>query len=243
MKTMRTLLASFLLLSSSAFAQPDPKTMDNYVFTLIWSRTDAPTLSKEDSGRIMEGHMAHIQAMADEGALAAAGPANAPLSRLRGIFVFKAGMAKAKELADADPTVKNGLFTMESHPWYSYKGIGETYKAEHAANPNAKTKMVAYQLALFRRGPNMAATKPEDMASYAKQHLDGITANHRAGKILLAGPVTDGGDLAGIGVFATTLDEAKAILEKDAFLSRGIMKVEWFTWYAAEGSFPPVPAN
>jgi uncharacterized protein YciI len=241
LKKTRTLLAALALFTTGAFAQPDPKTMDNYVFTLIWARPDRPTLSKEENAKIMEGHMAHIGSMAEQGALVAAGPANAPGSRLRGIFVFKAPMAQAKELANADPTVKQGIFEMESHPWYSYKGIGEPYKAEHAADPNAKTKMVTYQLGLFRRGPNMATTKPEDLAAYGKEHLAAIAAQRRLGKILCAGPITDGGDLAGIGVFATTIEEAKAFVEKDAFVSRGIMKVDWYTWYAAEGSFPPTP--
>jgi len=242
MKPMRTLLAALFLISFApgSFAQPDPKTMDNYVFTLIWARTDKRETTKEEDRKIMAAHMAHIGAMAEQGALVAAGPANAPMARLRGIFVFRAPMETAKELANADPTVKEGQFQMEFHPWYSYKGIGETYRAEHAANKDAKTRMVAYQLALLRRTATFAGAKPEDLKTFTREHLEGISANHRAGKIVCAGPITDGGDLAGIGVFATSLDEAKAILDKDAFVSRGLMKVDWYTWYAADGTFPPV---
>jgi len=238
MKPMRTLLSALALFTTAAFAQPDPKTMDNYVFTLIWAKPDAKELTKEENQKLMVGHMAHIESMAKEGSLVAAGPANSPGSRLRGIFVFRAPMEKAKELANADPTVKGGVFELDSHTWYSYKGIGEPYKTWRAANPDGKVKMATYQLAIFKKGPRGDAT-PADLQKYAQEHLAGIAEGRKAGKIVCAGPVQDSSKIAGIGVFATSLDEAKAILEKDAFVSRGIMTVEWYSWFAAADTFPP----
>lgn len=239
---MRTLLLLCFLttLAPGAFAQPDPKTMDNYVFTLIWSRADRRTTTKEEGERIQGAHMAHIEVMSKQGALVAAGPIVSANPRLRGIFIFHASMDQAKELANTDPTVKEGLLDMELHPFYSLKGIGEPFKAWRAANPEAAVKMVTYQLGLFRRGPNMAGASPADLKTLQKEHLENVAESIRRGKMVLAGPMTDGGDLMGIGVFATTLEEAKAITEKDALVSRGIMKVEWYSWMAAEGTFPAV---
>ena len=246
MKTMRHIITSVCLLATvvpCAFAQFDPKTMDNYVFTLIWSRTDRRTTTKEEGERIQGAHMAHIEAMAKQGSLVAAGPAFAKDSRLRGIFIFHLSMDQAKDFANADPAAKEGLLEMESHPWLAYKGIGEPYKLWRAANPDAQVKMVTYQLALLRRGPNAAGTSRDEMEKLEKQHLDGLERNHRSGKIVAAGPMVDRGDLTGIVVFATSADEAKAILEKDAFVSRGMIKVDWYSWMAADGSFPPATTD
>ncbi len=234
---MRILAASFFLFPTLVPAQPDPKTMDNYVFTLIWSKPDHRTTTKEEGDRMQAAHMAHIESMSKQGDLAAAGPANAPGSRLRGIFVFRTPIEKANELSNADPTVKEGLLEMESHPWYSYKGIGDVYKN----GPDASFKMATFQLALIRKGPNVSSASPEEMKAYAKQHQAGIAENRRLGKMVCAGPILDGGDLVGISVFATSAEEAKAIFDKDPFIAKGIMKIDWYTWYAGDKTFPPLP--
>ncbi|MEO8028167.1 MAG: YciI family protein, partial [Bryobacteraceae bacterium] len=229
--------------SGSAFAQPDPATMDKYVFTFIWSRADRRATTNEEGNRIQAAHMAHIESMAKDGPLVAAGPIVSKTPRLRGIFIFHSSLEQAKELAAADPTVKEGLLEMESHPWYSYKGIGEQYKTWRAANPDGQVKMATYQLAVLRNGPKFGTASAPDMQKWQMEHLANIAAAHRAGKLVLAGPMLDKSDIRGIGVLTVGADEAKALFANDPFVVNGMMTIDWYSWMAAEGSFPPPPAK
>lgn len=246
MKHMKPALAAFCsltLFAAGALAQPDPSMTEQYVFTLIWSRPDRKATAKAEGERIQGAHMAHIQSMAKQGALVAAGPIVSPNARLRGIFVFRVPLDQAKELANADPTVKEGLIEMESHPWYSYKGIGEPYKAWRAANPEAKDKMVANQLVVLRKGPNWDLGSASEKQAWRKEHLARIEEMRQAGKILVAGPFMDNSDIRGVLVYATTADEAKAHIEEDPFVKSGFMKMEIYSWLTAEGTFPPAPSK
>ncbi len=55
-----------------------------------------------------------------------------------------------------------------------------------------------------------------------------------AGKLLVAGPFTDDGDLRGLFVFRTaTLEEAKAMAEQDPAVKAGRLRLEWHPWFAA----------
>ncbi len=64
----RLLLIFAVLIAFAANAQ------DKYIFVFLNKRTDLPALPKEESDKLMEGHMANINKMAKEGKLVAAGP-------------------------------------------------------------------------------------------------------------------------------------------------------------------------
>lgn len=79
---------------------------------------------------ISKGHMDHIGEMAKSGALLVAGPfldAKGP-GDLVGVFVFGvATIEEAKTLAEADPAVKAGRFTVEVKPWMAAEGLRVNY--------------------------------------------------------------------------------------------------------------------
>ena len=55
------------------------------------------------------------------------------------------------------------------------------------------------------------------------------------GKLLLAGPFTDGGDLRGIFVFRVgSTAEAQALAETDPAVRAGRLRLESHPWYAAK---------
>ena len=77
-----------------------------------WTKEKSPALTK-----MMEGHMANINAMAATGKLIAAGPV-VDDGTLRGIFIFKTATAEeARAMAEKDPTLASGHFALEIHPW------------------------------------------------------------------------------------------------------------------------------
>lgn len=83
-----------------------------------WTKEKSPALT-----RMMEGHMANINAMAATGKLIAAGPVTDD-GNLRGIFIFDTASAEeARALAEQDPTIASGHFALEVHPWMVAKEV------------------------------------------------------------------------------------------------------------------------
>ena len=116
---MKTLILA--LLGLSAFAQQYE--MDRYVVGMLkkgpkWSGAKTP-----ESAKLQEGHMANIKRMADTGKLIVAGPFTGNNQNYRGIFIFKATLEEAKQMAEEDPAIKAGQLELELYPWYAAKGL------------------------------------------------------------------------------------------------------------------------
>ena len=55
------------------------------------------------------------------------------------------------------------------------------------------------------------------------------------GKLIIAGPFADGGDLRGMLIFRVdTPEEAKALAEQDPAVKAGRLVLEWHPWFAAK---------
>ncbi|MCK6592056.1 MAG: YciI family protein [Polyangiaceae bacterium] len=112
---------------SEGKADAEPKTkMRTYFMAFLrrgpaWSAEKTPEVTA-----VSKGHMDHIGEMAKSGALLVAGPfldAKGP-GDLAGIFIFGvASIDEAKALAEADPAVKAGRFTVEVKPWFAGEGL------------------------------------------------------------------------------------------------------------------------
>jgi len=92
-------------------------------FALLVRPPDAPELGDEERATIQAGHMANINAMAEAGELAIAGPfvEDTPL---RGIFVFRTvDRGKIDALVANDPAVKRGRLKLEPYTWWVSKGL------------------------------------------------------------------------------------------------------------------------
>jgi len=103
-------LIVFLALLSSVGAQAQEK----YTFVFLHKRTDAPVLSKEESDKLMAGHMSNIEKMHKDGHLLAAGP----LEGGGGIFIFKAATnQEVTEWMSPDPGVQSKRWNVEILPY------------------------------------------------------------------------------------------------------------------------------
>jgi uncharacterized protein YciI len=195
--------------------------------------------STPETERVQAEHMKHIQKMAADGKLVAAGPITDG-GQLRGIFIFAVPtLDEAKSLAGADPAVKAGRLAVEVHPWFGPKGIGAKYFAERKANPEAKVEMETYQFVLLKRGTPVAGESTAEAAKMQGDHVANIFKLLESGKLGAAGPFTDGGEVAGILVFRVgSLEEAKALTETDPLVKAGKLKVELHPWMAAKGVLP-----
>jgi len=109
-----------------------------------------------------------------------------------------------------------------------------TYDAELAKKLGAdELGMRQYVMCFLKTGP----LKVEDKAKQGelmKGHFGMINRLAKEGKLILAGPFMDGGDLRGIYLFnVKTTDEAKALTETDPSIKEGYFKVEFVKWYGS----------
>lgn len=93
--------------------------------------------------------------------------------------------------------------------------------------------MKPYVMAFLKRGPNRDRTK-EQAQQLQRAHLDNITRLANEGKLILAGPFLDDGELRGIYIFnVTTVEEAKALTETDPAIQAGSLVLELLPWYGS----------
>lgn len=96
-------------------------------------------------------------------------------------------------------------------------------------------EMRMYVLGLLKAGPNTSGTK-EEIAKIQEGHMANIKKMAASGKLLVAGPMGDRGELRGIFIFdAKTVDEVKAMAEEDPAIKAGRLVLELHPWYAAAG--------
>ncbi|HEX7334251.1 MAG TPA: YciI family protein [Pyrinomonadaceae bacterium] len=105
--------------------------------------------------------------------------------------------------------------------------------------PESKTepahKLVQFQMALMKRGPKWTATESEETKRVHQQHLDYVKSMFDSGKAVLAGRVTDGGELDAVFIYrASSAEEAKAWAEADPKVVAGYRVPEMHPWWSED---------
>ena len=108
------------------------------------------------------------------------------------------------------------------------------YDAELAKECGAdEYGMRQYVMAFLKRGPNRDRDSLE-AAQLQRAHLENIGKLAAAGKLSIAGPFLDDGELRGIYIFnVKTLEEAKALTETDPAIQAGSLVLELHPWYGS----------
>src|SRR5262249_45591688 len=75
----------------------------------------APEHDAAEATALQDAHLAYIAALHEAGDLVAAGPLAD--DELRGLSIFSADPERARALAEADPAVKAGRFSIRVLPW------------------------------------------------------------------------------------------------------------------------------
>jgi len=101
-------------------------------------------------------------------------------------------------------------------------------------------KLVKYYMGFLKKGPQWSSTATPESNEIQKQHLAHLRRMHELGKLIVAGPFADNGDIRGILVFRgkDTLDELKKLAEEDPAVKAGRMVVELHPWYVQDGVLP-----
>jgi uncharacterized protein YciI len=96
-------------------------------------------------------------------------------------------------------------------------------------------EMTTYYVGFLYSGPKATTEQSAESEALQKAHLANILRLFDEGKLLLAGPFTDGGDLRGIYVFRVgSMAEAKALAETDPAVKAGRLRLEFHPWFAAK---------
>jgi uncharacterized protein len=239
-KPFLALIFAFVLASiASSFAQPaapanpqasavqeKPAPLSFFV-VLLKRPASAPQISKPEEDKLQEAHMANIGKLHSEHKLVIAGPFMDD-GILRGIFVLKAAtLDQAKEWANTDPAIKAGRLEAEVHgPWLVRpEGIHET------DTPNTLEK---YSLLLAHQGDKWDPKSPA-LADTVKQHLPYLIGLMHQGKLALAGPFRDDGEIKGIFIYSGPMDEAMKLESEDPMVKNGFFKLEAHPWATAKG--------
>ena len=96
-------------------------------------------------------------------------------------------------------------------------------------------EMTTYQVAFYRKGPAWTPGTTPELQKLQSEHMAHIVKMAETGKLLVAGPFSDNGDLRGMLIFRVdTPEEAKALAEQDPAVNAGRLVLEWHPWFAAK---------
>ena len=93
--------------------------------------------------------------------------------------------------------------------------------------------MRKYVMAFLKAGPNRTTDKAEASKLQAA-HMANIGRLAEEGKLAIAGPFLDNGELRGIYIFnVETIEEAKKLTETDPAIKAGSLVMELHPWYGS----------
>jgi uncharacterized protein YciI len=99
--------------------------------------------------------------------------------------------------------------------------------------PAPEHKLIEFHLALLKHGPlYKAAGMPTDLRT---QHIANVVNLLESGKAVIAGPLGDEGDIAGVLIFrAQSADEARGWAENDPAVKAGFFAAEMHPWWSED---------
>lgn len=213
---MRLLLViAFLSLSEITFSQDK-----QYVFVFLNKKPDAEKISKEESDRIMKGHMANIERLAKEKKLIAAGPFEGG----GGIFVLNTtSLQEANDWLSTDPGVQAKRWDIDILPFRVRSGGVCPAKEPY--------EMVTYNLVRYRATVTKNTT--QNFPEIIQKHDEYLGTIKQQGNVLIEGTF---GDHDG-GVMVLKGDLTDDLTLQDPGVQEGLIEVEIKKLWIAKGAF------
>lgn len=116
------------------------------------------------------------------------------------------------------------------HPKPTDNSFDEALAAHYGADDYG---MKQYVMAFLKKGPNRDLDSAE-AAALQRAHLNNITRMANDGKLVVAGPFLDRGDIRGIYIFnVTSIDEARELTKTDPAIKAGSLIMELRPWYGS----------
>lgn len=203
-----------LLFCTGAFGQTAGLTI-----VLLNKKSDAPTLSKEATDKLMEGHMANINRLASENKLQAAGPFDGG----GGLFILNTpSIEVATEWLGTDPAVKANRWNVEIYPYIPRKGsvclVHEPYE------------MVSYSFVRFKVDITKSTVNSASIFFSHDEYLKELN-----GKLPV---IAEGifGERDG-GMLVLKEEPSLQVLEADPAVQQGLLEIDLRKLWIAKGAF------
>ena len=96
----------------------------------------------------------------------------------------------------------------------------------------------SFALVLLRRPANAPDLPEDELDRIQAQHLAHLAAMAEAAKLVAAGPFSDQEDesLRGLCFYATSVEEARELANRDPAVQAGRLEVEVMSWWTERGS-------
>ena len=211
-----------------------------YVFGFLRVNPQRKQIPAAEAEAIQTKHMAHLNQMAESGALIGAGPLmNSP--DLRGVLIFKGvTLAEAVKMANSDPVVTNERLRVDLADWMGTPGVGEPLAAVLKANPKATYKMTKHALVVYWKTDQTPADFTAPAAAPTLQaHMAFTKRLAQEGKFAAGGPLMNSKEMAAILILRNPdLAEANKIAAEEPMAKAGWVRTQAFEWFVAEGVMP-----
>ncbi len=103
--------------------------------------------------------------------------------------------------------------------------------------------MKTYVMAFLKKGPNRSLDSLA-AADLQTAHLKNIFAMADAGKLIVAGPFADDGEIRGIYIFdVPTVEEARQLTATDPAIQAGSLEMELHPWYGSAALMLTTPLS
>jgi len=189
-------------------------------FVFLNKRHDLPQLPKEESDKIMEGHMANIDRLAKEGKLIVAGPFDGG----GGIFVLNAkSLEEAKGFLATDPGVKAERWNMEYLP--------VTFRVGKACAAKEPYEMITYHF--IRYMLNLTKFNVKDAPNTFRKHELYMKQLGQTGNIIAE--ATFGDKQGSILIMKGELD--MRVVEASPAVQEQLLGIDVKKLWVAKGSF------
>ncbi len=97
--------------------------LDSYSFVLLKRGPRAAEFSDDELEVLQAQHLAHLEAMTEQGHLVIAGPfSDQPDETLRGFCLYRTDLEETRRLAESDPSVRAGRMAVDVMAWWTKKG-------------------------------------------------------------------------------------------------------------------------
>jgi uncharacterized protein YciI len=96
-------------------------------------------------------------------------------------------------------------------------------------------KLIEFHMALLKRGPKWERTHTKGTGSFQSQHGAYVLSLLESGKAVIAGPISDDGDILGVYVLrAKSAAEAKEWVDNDPGVKDGHLSAEMLSWWSED---------
>jgi uncharacterized protein YciI len=226
-----TLITVFAWMNAGQIVRGADDEMTTFQLVFLKRNPDWKARSSTEAQRIESTHQEFFDGLIRLDQVLISGPVTDD-SDLRAIIVSNATtMQQAQSIVESDPAVKAGMLRAETYAWYAGTGIMK--------KPKVITPKEKYFFGVLVRGPEWTPEITSEVKKLQEAHMANIRRMGETGKLVIAGPLENAGQLRGIYVFKlNSLQEAKSWSETDPAVKAGRFAIEIHPWLLAQGSLP-----